>query len=455
MSLIFSARFCATALVCVALLGPGPTLAKTKSNFNKMRQDIKVEVQNINGKKVVDTMTIQDAMTFYGVEGAAIVTIVGNRIERVEHFGYRNVDDGWPVDGDTIFPTASMAKLPAALAVVAGARLGNGPKLGRTVGKIANANPGTLLDHWYDTRPKTFWSKVTGAPNGPSVRRLLSHTGGLSRHGVSTALTTCHTFMRNVLLGMNKPCEEEATQPIAIPGTVFDYSGGGFTVAEAAVEIVSGQTAEAFLDDHILRVFGMTRSTYERASPSMTNLARPCYDRGGIPCELFVRFTDVKFAGGLLAHPVDYAKMVNILMNDGINRSGVRVIPFADIEEILTPIWHSASSLNGCTSSCSSGTCLTGKCRLPLTWSGQRYGLGVMVEDEIYNGLPREFHHGGAQPGVATLFWADRKNKKAIVVMSVGKEERATPGHTPGVSTDLPGGYDFVWAVVDAWKRAY
>ena len=448
-------RIFAAALCLAGILDSPSAHAQASPKFKQMRQDIRVAVENINGQRKYETMTIREAMDFYRVEGVAIVTVVGNQVEKVAHFGHRNVDDGWPVDANTIFPTASMSKLPAALAVVAGAREGTGPLLGRTIGKVAGSHSGSLLDQWYDTRSKVFWSKVTGSPNGPSMRRLLSHTGGLSRHGISTSLATCNTFMRNVLLGMPKPCEEEATNPIAIPGTVFDYSGGGYTVAEAAVELVSDMTSEAFLQKHVLDVFNMNRSTYARANPTMTNLARPCYERGKISCSEYVLFTDVKFAGGLIAHPVDYARMVSILMNDGLDTGGRRIVPYEDIEEVLTPIWHNASSLKSCTSSCSSGVCLSGKCRVPLTWEGTRYGLGVKVEDEIWNGLPRVFHHGGSQPGVSTLFWADRKDKKAIIVMSIGEEEFSTAGHVPGVSTDLPGGYDFVWDIVHAFKRAY
>ena len=446
----------AAAAFCATIGAAAQAVAQTSPNFKQMRQDIQVDIRNINGQTTTETMTLREAMDFHRIEGAVIVTIVGGKIEKVARFGYRNIDDRLPVDRDTIFPTASMSKLPAALAMVAAARLGTGPKLGRVVGKIADANYGTLLQHWYDTRPKTFWSQATGVPNGPSIRRLLSHTAGLSRHGVSTAITTCATGMRNVLLG-NDACGEEATNPIFIPGTAFDYSGGGFTVAEAALEAVSGRSAESFLQEYVLDAFGMSRSTYARANPAMTNLARPCYDRGTFPCSAYVLFTDVKFAGGLIAHPVDYAKMINLILNDGKDRNGIQVIPMDDIEEILTPIWHSNSSLKACTSSCSSGgICLNGQCRIPLTWDGQRYGLGVMVEDDILtDGLPREFHHGGGQPGVATRFWADRKTRNAIVVMSIGEPEFTTADHLLGVSDSLPGAKAFVWDIISAWKRAY
>ena len=449
------ASICVAAVSLMGILAPDPAQAQVSAKFKNMRKDIRVAVENINGQRTYETMTIKRAMKFYKVEGAVVVTIVGDQIETLKHFGYRNIDDGLPVDANTIFPTASLSKLPAALAVVIGARKGKGPKLGRAIGKIADAHPGSVLNHWYKTRSKVFWSDATGAPHGPSMRRLLSHTAGLSRHGVSTSLATCDTHLRNVLLGLPKPCENEATNPFAIPGTVFDYSGGGFTVAEAAVEEVSGQSAEAFLQEHFMDEFAMTLSTYERANPTMTNLARPCYDRGKIACSEYVLFTDVKFAGGLLAHPVDYAKLVSILMNDGKTIGGKQVLQPDELEDILTPIWHRDSSLKSCTSSCSSGICLSGKCRVPLTWDGQRYGLGVKVDNEIWNGLPRVFHHGGGQPGVSTIFWADRKEKKAIVVFSIGEKEFNTPGHLPGVSTDLPGGYDFVWDLVYAFQRAY
>ena len=93
-------------------------------------------------------------------------------------------------------------------------------------------------------------------------------------------------------------------------GHEYDYSGGGYTVAEAWLEIATGKKFKDYLKEHVLDPLGMTQSTYETGSADTPNLAWGC-SRG--VCLYNVRTLDVKAAGGLLCHPVDYARVVALM----------------------------------------------------------------------------------------------------------------------------------------------
>jgi CubicO group peptidase (beta-lactamase class C family) len=163
----------------------------------------------------------------------------------------------------------------------------------------------------------------------------------------------------------------------------------------------------------------------------MSNLARGC-SRG--LCSTKPKHTEAKFAGGMLANPEEYARVLTYLINDGKDRTGRQVIPLADVQAILTPTYHRASSLSTCTASsaCTSGeTCVTGRCMQPLEAEcdgsdGWWYGLGTYLSKTVLSGLdgyPRSLYHGGANPDgdSATHFEVDRQTRRGVVIMVNGE----------------------------------
>jgi hypothetical protein len=69
----------------------------------------------------------------------------------------------------------------------------------------------------------------------------------------------------------------------------------------------------------------MTRSTFDKAGKDMANLARGCSKS---PCLYDLWFTNVKFAGGLLAHPEDYARILTPWSSTtAAIRTGSRLFP--------------------------------------------------------------------------------------------------------------------------------
>lgn len=409
------------ALRCTQVVIGSPTATTAPALDNNARyenfaQDIQVQVDE-NGRSL--TMSIKDALARHEVNAVSVVILSGGKVERIRHYGVKSRKTGEPADDDTLYQAASMSKLPAAIAMLAAARAERGPRLQRTVRESAREFPDGVLGRWVG---KQFKGSIeSGFPDDITVERLLSHSAGLDTHGIGTAKADGPTSMETILLGaIGNP----GVKPLAAPGTKWDYSGGGYTAAEAMLEAHTGQSAQTFLTTNLLQPFGMTRSTYADATDDMRRLARGC-SRG--LCSDKPEHADVKFAGGLLVRPADYARMLQILLFDGRdpNNASSQLIPVPDLQRLMTPISHRDSSRLACsahTACRASERCYSNRCIRPLDADGDWYGLGVILgKDADHEGYPRYLEHGGAQTNAYSKFKLDRKTRDGIVVFVAGE----------------------------------
>ncbi|MCU1266247.1 MAG: hypothetical protein JWM21_2565 [Acidobacteria bacterium] len=397
---------------------PGST-DSDKEKFSKMEHDIRVAV-NKDGH--TQTMSIKDAVARHEVNAATVVVIDNRKISAVHHYGVRSRKSGLPANDDTLYPTASLSKFVSSVGMLIAADKDEGPKLVRSVRQTANDFPNSLIARWVN---KQFKGKNSDFPKDITISHLLSHTAGLDTHTIGTARHDSKTDMTNILMGSGL---NPGVKPLAAPGTLFEYSGGGFVAAESMLETHSGRTATNFLNKEVLEHFHLTKSTFNTANDDMVNLARGC-SRG--ICSDKPEYTTVKFAGGLLANPEEYARLLLIIMNDGKDDTGHELLPFDRVKDMLTPAAHINSSRKSCTShdSCpkgGSGTkddekCYNGVCILPVDAGGTWYGLGVGLSGADYAGFPTVLSHSGGQDNVSTYFHVSRGGGNGIVIMVTGE----------------------------------
>lgn len=154
------------------------------------------------------------------------------------------------IDMNTAFPTASLSKWITALGVMSLVE----------EGVIDLDDP--VSDHL------TRWRLPDGPYNeeGVTIRRLLSHTAGLTDglgfgdYGAEETLPTIEQTLTNPRTSSGSEVKIEIGSE---PGSAFAYSGGGYLILQLLIEEVSAQDYQSYIKDKILAPLEMRSSTFE------------------------------------------------------------------------------------------------------------------------------------------------------------------------------------------------
>ena len=159
--------------------------------------------------------------------------------------------EGPAVTTDTLFQAGSISKPVAA------------------VGALRLVEQGTLaLDADVNAKLKTWRvpENEFTVKEKVTLRRILSHSAGLTVHGFpGYAVTQRMPSVPQVLDGAGN------TKPVrvdVVPGSLSRYSGGGYTVMQLLMTDVTGKSFPQYMRDAVLAPLGMTRSTYEQPLPA-------------------------------------------------------------------------------------------------------------------------------------------------------------------------------------------
>ncbi len=188
---------------------------------------------------------IPQLLNDFMVPGTAIAIIENGEIILQKGYGYSNIDKGMKVTNTTGFNIGSISKTVAAWGVI---------KLVQE-GKIdLDAPAEKYLTRWHLPTSEFDTDKVT-------IRRLLSHTAGLSLHGYPgwSPKDELPTIEESLDGKNNGPGRVEI---IMEPGTKWKYSGGGFSMLQLIIEEVTKRKFEEYMQTEILNPLGMTSSSY-------------------------------------------------------------------------------------------------------------------------------------------------------------------------------------------------
>lgn len=217
----------------------------------------------------MDCHTLADRMAELKIPGVSIAVIHGGVIEWAEGFGVQGTDEK-SVTTDTLFQAGSISKPVAAMAALRFVQ----------AGKLSlDADINQALRSWH-IPPGAV------APDAKiTLRELLTHTAGLSVHGFpGYAAGSAVPSLIQVLDG-SKPANTAPIRLETVPGTAWNYSGGGYTVMQQALIDVSNEPFLILMKDTVLRPIGMAHSTYDQplAATLMTSAASPYADGKPIP----------------------------------------------------------------------------------------------------------------------------------------------------------------------------
>jgi CubicO group peptidase (beta-lactamase class C family) len=343
------------------------------------------------------------------IPGAVVMIARNGKVVYQEAFGVRDPATGAAMQKDSIFRMYSMTKPITGVAVLMLMEEGK-IRLTDPVSKYLPAlkSPKVMVET-VDAQGRRVVTTVP-AVREITIQDLMRHTSGITygagssaaeqemtKAGLAGSLATRMTDQQLV--------EELGKLPLMFqPGTSWEY-GRSIDVLLALVEVVSGQRADAFMDERIFKPLGMTDTFFNAPKDKLDRVAQPGPDpdTGKIP-----ELTDVTqrriFLGGgegLLSTASDYMRFALMLASGG-EGNGVRLLSRKTVELMTSD--HLGPALS----------------QGPNFAPGPGYGFGLTVAVRTaagmsgYPGSVGEFNWGGY---AGTAFWVDPKEKLVPIML--------------------------------------
>ena len=170
-----------------------------------------------------------------------------------------------------------------------------------------------------------------------TLRRLLSHSAGLTVHGFPGYATDQPVPTLVQIFNGEKPANTAPIRVDLVPGSKFRYSGGGITIEQQLIMDVTGKPFPQFMHDTVLGPIGMSESTYQQPLPSALAAQAASGTRADgkvLPGKWHV-YPEMA-AAGLWTTPTDLAKFA---IETALSKNGKsnRVLSEAMTRQMLTP----------------------------------------------------------------------------------------------------------------------
>lgn len=246
--------------------------------------------------------TLRDRMDYYHVPGVSIAIIDDGKVAWTGAYGTRAAGYDAPLTPRHSFQAASISKPIAALVAI----------LLVERGKVGLDNDlGKYLKSWGIGR-------ISEAGTAPvTLRGLLSHTAGVNvpsfpGYAAGEPVPTSLQLLNGI-----PPAKSAAVRIEAIPGSRFQYSGGGYQLIERLIEAVTGKP---FVDMARMLVFEplkMRASGY--AAPEKASAALG-HGFNGSPINGGWKTYPENAAAGLWSTPADLARFAIAIMESSRGR---------------------------------------------------------------------------------------------------------------------------------------
>lgn len=317
----------------------------------------------------IEVLKLADRMQFYKTPGVSIAFINNGRIEWARGYGVRQVGNREPVTTETLFQAGSISKPVAATIAL---RLVQAGKL-----KLDEDVNRKLLFWKVPENEFTAQEKVT-------VRRILSHSAGLTNHAAGNYPAGAELPTLVEILDGVKPANTQPIRVDFVPGSRWRYSGGGYGVLQLLIVDVGGKPFQKLAQEIIFDPLKMKHSTFEQPLPeNFQKWAAVGHNRAGERINgNWITFPEMA-AAGLWSTPSDLARFALELQKSKAGRSN----------KILS----------------------TEKTKQMLTRQIQNWGLGLVVEGE---GRSARFNHVGDTQGYQCQMIAYENTGQGVVIMA-------------------------------------
>lgn len=257
------------------------------------------------------------------VPGIAVAVIRDGKVASIQSIGYADLASKKPVTPETIFNVGSVSKLVSAWGFMQLAEKG----------LIKLDDPvDPFLTRWHLPDSEFDKSKVT-------LRRILSHTAGLSVHGYGGSDQGTKLLSLEESLNGKTKRNGETVHLASEPGTKWEYFGGGYTLAQLLLEEKTKQDFSSYMKQNIFLPLGMKNTSYEWTEEMMKNSAT-AYDELGNPVKNRI-FTE-KAAAGLQTTITDLAHFAELSITQNPKQLN-QVLKPKTIQLMETPVLPSSN----------------------------------------------------------------------------------------------------------------
>lgn len=272
--------------------------------------------------------------------GAVALIARHGKLALFESLGALDPATGTPMTRDAIFRIYSMTKPIVSVAVMMlmeqGKLLLNDP-VAKYLPEYAEQKVASLVDGTV---------QLATVQQMATIQDLLRHTAGLTYEFMGSAPVQ-RQYAQTRIGSRDRSNAEFSHQLAALPlmfepGTMWEY-GRATDVLGRVVEVVSGQTLGAYLQEHIFTPLGMTDTGFSVPPEHHGRIAEPFArdPEGGLQ----MRVIDVREAaamesggGGLASTASDYARFLQFMLNkgelDGVRLLGSRTVAFMTADHL-------------------------------------------------------------------------------------------------------------------------
>lgn len=353
--------------------------------------------------------------------GLVTIIVKDNQLVQYKGYGYLDAATKKPMPADAMFRIMSQTKAIASVGIMILYEQGK-LLLDETVGDFIPEFKNQVVLDKFNAADTTY--TTVPAKRNITIRDLLTHSSGIDYAGIGSKTMTAIYAKAGIPSGLGYFDKDLLTEmkklgklPLAFqPGEKFQY-GLNTDLLGCLIEVISGQTLDAFLRKNIFEPLGM-KDTYFNVPASKANRLASVYTENSehqiIPWDHTFRNIDPDYptmnkhyfsgGAGLTSTAFDYAIFMQMLLNGGIY-NGKRILAPRTVEMMTSN-------------------------QLDFHYNGTNdFGLGFdIVTEKSANLGPRNkgtFSWGGYY---GTTYWADPKAKLVCLIMTQ---------HTPNSHGDL------------------
>lgn len=337
-------------------------------------------------KKGDKPFSLAQRMQQYAVPGLSVAVIHNGKLEWARGWGVRDIASCAPVTPDTDFQAASISKVVTAMLAL---RMVDEGKMG------LDRNINDALRSWKLPVDQNL------APNGVTLRQLLSHTAGIGMHGFQGYKPGDPLPTTVQILDGLPPANTKPVRSVLPADAQFEYSGGGYVITQLALSDVGGLPFAELAQREILGPLGMTRTAFSMPpSPAIQANMALGHANGSLLPDKYVVTPELAPAG-LWTTAGDLARLLLDLQASAAGEAGHRLSP-GMTHTMMTPV--------------------------KANW-----GLGVAVYPQ---GTPR-FMHDGVNPGFDSFMVASTGKGDGVVALANGGDGRRLIGEVVrAIATD-------------------